>query len=93
MAQQVQLIQLTKEELTAEILKGVQSQFDDLKKHFQPTEPKAYLSRNEVAELLKIDLSSVHNWTKRGILKSFGIGGRVYYLRSDIEACLIPLNQ
>ncbi len=93
MAQQVQLIQLTKEELTAEILKGVQSQFDDLKKHFQPNEPKVYLSRIEVAELLKIDISSVHNWTKRGILKSFGISGRVYYLRSDIEASLIPLNQ
>lgn len=65
----VQLIQLTKEELTAEILKGVQSQFDDLKKHFQPADQKHIFQ--PFAELLKIDLSSVHNWTKRGILKKF----------------------
>lgn len=93
MAQQVQLIQLTKEELTAEILKGVQSQFDDLKKHFQPKEANVYLTRNEVATLLSVDLSTVHNYCKRGILKPKGIGGRVYFLRTDIEACLIPLNQ
>ena len=88
----IQLIQITPEQLQAEILKGVQSQINDLKKHFQPKEPNIYLTRQEVAAMLSIDISSVHNYTKRGVLKSYGIQGRVYYKRSEVEASLKPLN-
>lgn len=90
--QTIQLIQITPEQLEAKILKGVQSQIDDLKKHFQPKEPNVYLTRQEVATLLSVDISSVHNYTKRGILKSYGIQGRVFYKRSEVEASLQPLN-
>jgi predicted DNA-binding transcriptional regulator AlpA len=89
----IQLIQLTKEELTAAILEGVDLKFKDLKEHFQPVQPSDYLSRNEVTKMLGINIVTLHNWTKKGILKSVGIGGRVYYLRSDIEKALIPLNK
>ena len=50
------------------------------------------LSRNEVAKLLKIDLSTVHNWTKKGKLLAHGLGNRVYYKRSEVEAAIKPLN-
>lgn len=83
---------LSLEQLTELMTKVVKTETDDLKKHFQPKEPSIYLSRQEVAAMLGIDLSSVHNWTKRGILKPKGIGGRVYFLRSEVEASLKPLN-
>jgi excisionase family DNA binding protein len=57
---------------------------DDLKKHFQPKESNEYLTRSEVAEMLKINLSTVHNWTKNGKLISYGIGGRVYFKRAEL---------
>ncbi|WNH10087.1 helix-turn-helix domain-containing protein [Thalassobellus suaedae] len=90
---QLQMIEITPEELKEMILDGVKSQLQDLKKHFQPKEPNEYLTRNDVAEMLKIDLSSVHNWTKKGILKAKQIGGRVYYLRSEVESAIVELKK
>ena len=83
--QTVQFIQVTPEQLQDAIIEGVKTQLQDLKTHFQPKEPNEYLTRNEIAEMLKIDLSTVHNWTKRGTLQSYQIQGRVYYKRKEIE--------
>ena len=92
MMQQIQFIQVTPEQLQNAIIEGVKTQLQDLKKHFQPKQPNEYLTRNEVAEMLKIDLSSVHNWTKRRILQSYQIGGRVYYKRDEVENAIVKLN-
>jgi len=56
-------------------------------------EEERYLTRKEVAELLKIDLSTVHLWTKRGILKPVRLGNRVYYLSSQIKEALTKKRQ
>lgn len=88
----IQLIQITPEQLQNEILKGVQSQLEDLKTHFIPKQPNEYLSRAEVSKMLGVDLSTLYNWNKKKILSPLGIAGRVYYLRSEIEASLKPLN-
>lgn len=92
MQETIQFIQITPEQFQKTILEGVRIQIENLKKDFQPKEPTEYLTRNEVAELLKIDLSSLYNWTKKGKLKSWGISGRVYYKRQEIEQSIIRLN-
>ena len=89
---QVQFISVTPEQIQESILNGVKVQIEQLKKDFQPKEPTGYLTRNEVKELLKIDLSTVHNWTKKGKLKAYGLGNRVYYKRSEVEAAIQPLE-
>lgn len=58
---------------------------EQLSKDFQPKEPTEYLTRNEVCELLKINLSSLHRWRKDGLISSFGISNRVYFKRSEID--------
>lgn len=88
----IQCYQVTPQEIKDEILSGVKEIIENLKKDFQTKEPTQFLTRNEVAELLKVDLSTIHNWTKKGKLKSFGLCGRVYYKRSEVEQSLIPLN-
>ena len=93
MSATVQFIQYTPEQLQSEISKGVKSQLDEFLKHFKPVQPAEYLTRQQVAKMFDVDLSTVHNWCKSGKLKPLGIGSRVYFLRTDIEACLIPLNQ
>ena len=90
--QQVQFISVTPEQLQAKIVEGIKAQLDDLKEFYQPKQPTEYLTRVEVAELLKIDLSTVHNWSKKNILKSHGIGGRVYYIRNEVESAIINLK-
>ena len=42
--------------------------------------------------MLDVDLSTIHNWTKRGKLKAYGIAGRIYYKRSEVEMAIKPLN-
>ena len=89
----VQFIQTTPEQLNEAIISGVKSELEKLKAEFQPKQPTEFLTRNEVKELLKIDLSTVHNWTKRGKLKAYGIAGRVYYKRCEVELALTPLKK
>ncbi|MHB8260795.1 MAG: helix-turn-helix domain-containing protein [Bacteroidia bacterium] len=84
---------LTPEEFQDVILKVVKNQFDLLKKEFKPKEPNVYLTRNDLAEMLKIDLSTIHNWCKKGKLNPVGIGNRVYFLRAEVEAGIISLGK
>jgi hypothetical protein len=46
------------------------------------------LTRKETSEKLKISLVTLNDWTKRGIIQSYLIGGRVLYKDSEIEASL-----
>lgn len=90
---QVQFIQVTPEQLQTAIVNGVKTQLDELKKHFQPKEPTEYLTRQETAEFLKVDLSTIHNYTKQGKLKAYGIGHRVYYKRKEVESAIVELKK
>jgi hypothetical protein len=88
----LQFIQITPEQFQESIILGVKSELEKLSKEFQPKEPTEYLTRNQVKDLLDVDLSTVHNWTKRGKLQAYGIAGRVYYKRSEVEQALKPIN-
>lgn len=57
----------------------------------QPHELKnqsGYLSRKEVATLLKITLPTLHDWTKMGYLKAYKMGSRVLYKEAEVIATL-----
>ena len=89
--QQVQFIQTTPEQLQDAILQGVKLQLEELKKDFQPKEPEEYLSRAEVAKMLKVNISTVHNWGKSGKLTRWSIGNRIFFKRSQVELAIIQL--
>lgn len=90
---QVQFIQTTPQELQQQINEGVKIQLQEFLKHFTPIQPKEYLTRQEVATLLSVDLSTIHNMCKSKRLNPLSMGGsRVYFLRSEVEANLRPIN-
>jgi len=91
--QTIQFIQTTPDELQHQITEGVKTQLTEFLKHYQPKQPNEYLTRAEVAQMFNVDISTVHNWCKSKKLKPLGLGSRVYFLRSDIEQSLIPLNE
>lgn len=91
--QQIQLFQVTPEQLQNAIVNGVKTHLDDLKKNFQPKEPTTYLSRQETADLLKVDLSTLWNWQKKGILIPKGIGNRVLYDRKEVDNAIVQLKK
>ena len=83
---------LTSEQL-ATLFSDIQNQLSDLKQNFQPKVPEEYITRKELADLLKCDLSTLYNWVKKGKLKTYGLGNRIWFKRSEIEAALLPLNE
>jgi hypothetical protein len=90
--QTIQFISTTPKELQNQINEGVKIQLQDFLKHFTPEPPKEYLTRQNVAKMFDVDISTVHNWCKSKRLNPLGIGSRVYFLRSEVEASLKPLN-
>jgi hypothetical protein len=54
--------------------------------------PDELLTREEACLLLKISLTSLWNWTKKGKLKAYGIGNRVFYKRGELIESLIRIN-
>lgn len=70
----------------------IKSELADLKNNFQPKEPTKYVTRNYVAdEIIHCDLSTVHNLTVRGVLTKYQIGGRVLYIRKEVENAIVEL--
>lgn len=90
---EIKIVQSTPSELQELIELSVKSQLDEIKKNLsQNNQNDKILSKDETAKFLKIDLSTLYRWTKKGKIKAFGIGNRVYYSMSDIMNALIPLN-
>lgn len=88
----VQFIQVTPEQLQNAIIEGVKQQLNNFKEHLKPVEPNEYLSRSEVAKMLSVNESTVHNWRNKGVLSSYQIGGRVFFKRKDVENAMVKLN-
>ena len=62
-------------------------------KNVTKSEPNVELiTRVEVCELLSFNKTSLWKHTKSGKLKSYGIGNRVYYKRSEVLEAVKPIN-
>jgi hypothetical protein len=88
----VQFIQTTPQELQNQINEGVKVQLENFLQHFKPKQPNEYLTRRNIADMFGVNICTVHNWCKSKRLNPLGIGSRVYFLRSEVEASLKPLN-
>jgi excisionase family DNA binding protein len=88
MSNQILLQTMTPAELGVLISDAVKNQIEALKGN---TEGNELLTRNQVCELLDIDLSTLHHWRKKGKIVAQGIGSRVYFRRSDVEAALTKI--
>ena len=88
----IQFIQVSPEQLQSEITQGVKAHLDEFLKNFKPQRQEDYLTRQEVASMFKVDISTIANWQKNGKLKPYALSGRIYFLRSEIEQALIPIT-
>lgn len=78
----------TPEQLTGIINEAVKEAVQMLQEGNKKPENEILLTRKEAADLLKISLVTLNDWSKRGLLKSYIIGGRVLYKRKEVEASL-----
>lgn len=63
-----------------------ENKFDDIKSE------KDILTREEAAEYLSIDLSTLHAWVNKGKLTCYSIGSRRYFKKSEIVEAMIQLK-
>lgn len=52
-----------------------------------------FMTRKEVASLLRITLPTLHDWTKEGLIKSHKIGNRVLYKLDEIYEATADLRE
>lgn len=62
-------------------------------KLFTPKERNVWLSRKDVSELLRVSLTTLHDWGKISILKPYKIGNKVRYRQAEIENTLLASNK
>jgi hypothetical protein len=92
---QIFLNGITTQQLAEAIAKLLYSK--DVTKDVENIEPNTessndLVTRLQVCQLLSINKTSLWKHTKSGKLKSYGIGNRVYYKRSEVLAAVKPIN-
>ncbi|WP_413513232.1 helix-turn-helix domain-containing protein [Myroides odoratus] len=55
-------------------------------------EQDVLMTRHEAAKYLRIGLSTLSRWTSEGRVPSHGIGGKIYYYKSEIESAMETLK-
>jgi hypothetical protein len=91
MQHSILLDNISAEELIS-LFESLRNEIQDIKQNLEPKLPTEYLTRSELSKMLDIDISTIHNWTVKGILKKHCIGNRVYYKRSEIEETLVKID-
>jgi len=90
MQQDLLVIGIKLDELLAKIGSVVESKLSTVQPSPNKADPEGkYLSRAEVAKLLKISLPTLHIWTKLKLLQAYKIGNRVLYKQKEVENAIL----
>lgn len=84
---------ITPQQLKDSILLDVRTELKEIVLNFQPKKQAEYLTRKEVALILKVSLVTLSDWNKKGILKPYRLGNLIRYKSSEIEESLIAINR
>lgn len=82
------LIHYTVEDFQNDIRKIVAETIRETKSEKKESERPEYLTRQQVKEQLHLSYPTLNRFNKEGILIARKIGGRVLYLRSDVEKAI-----
>lgn len=83
---------ITPYELKQIIKEVIQDELKEIRKQPEEKYSEGLLSRKETCEFLKIDSSTLWNWTNKGKIACYGIGNRRYYKKEDLLNSLVLLK-
>lgn len=89
-----QLYGITPDELTNEILERLKKEIIPLvsQKQSESLLEKDLLTIKQVVSILKISKTCLHDWVKKGILKSYKVGNRTYFYRPELRELIFNSN-
>lgn len=87
-----QVFGISPEEFKESIINDVREELKAITLNFQPSSPPEYLTRQEVADILKVSLVTLSDWNKKKILNPYRLGNLIRYKRAEIEQALISIN-
>lgn len=87
-----QVFGISPEEFKESIINDVREELKAITLNFQPSTPPEYLTRHEVADILKVSLVTLSDWNKKKILNPYRLGNLIRYKRAEIEQALISIN-
>jgi excisionase family DNA binding protein len=80
-------------ELKTEISQDVFNKISCLIQKAQtPSPPTEFITRKQAANLLRVSLPTILDWTKTGKIKGYRIGSRIRYKRNEIENSLLQIK-
>jgi len=82
----------TPQQLRDNLLNGFKTELKEMVLSFKPEVQPEYLTRKEVAEILKVSLVTLSDWNKKGVLKPYRLGNLIRYKRVELDQALISIN-
>lgn len=89
---EVKIYDLDPIQFREDIIKHVKLLISDLTKQLEPDKPEVWLTRKDASKFLGVSLMTIHDWSKKGILKPKKIGTRIRFRQSDIIEVLNKSN-
>ena len=66
-----------------------QRQLDRLPEIMEAMQGEDLLSRRQAMQFLDVSSATIDRWSNQGLINRYGIGGRVYFKKSEIISSLI----
>lgn len=77
---------ITKDQLIQEILSGVQSLLDN--QRIASLNELENWTAQQTADFCKVSKVTIHEWTKKEILKKYKIGNRIFYKKKEVISAI-----
>jgi len=88
----IMLHNLSPVDLEQIIKETIKNQMEEFRRTLSIDTPDVLLTRSEACSFLKINMTTLWNWSKKGKIISYGIGNRVYYKKSELLESLVRIN-
>lgn len=88
----IQIQEFTIDELADQVADRLILKIEDYLKQIAAKKDDELLTRQETANYLKINSTTLWHWTNKGKLTSYGIGNRRYYKKLEVMDSLVKLN-
>ena len=88
----IQIQEFTMDELADQVAEKLLFKMEYYLKELAAKKDDELLTREETANYLKINVTTLWHWTNKGKLISYGIGGRRYYKKQEVLESLVQFK-